>query len=1018
MMAQSQSSQLQEQEPGTEETTLCPTPPRLSQALSLKPGARALEAVMSDATGNSGTNVASRLLSNISDSVGTDLKDETKTSKQEVTAQSQSPSPSVSTITGDTRLWTILLPQGEEVTSISTSPPAFFQSDPWFSTLHDPKEAITLPPAVQHFLASNNKEQRYQMLMQTADWIRKYKISIPITTTALSDAVDGATSSWTAGDLQAIFRFLIILITSEPLDSKSAKAIHSTFVNMLQSVCQLVVKLKTPHSDDTSDFVGNAIAMMLFYVHSLVLHHGRIFLMAPLWRNLCDLLQALHNTMPQKLPQYAVTERSQYCKTLLDRSVEALQRYLLEGNDVVQPTLMLLSNQTASTDPTPTQQEPQHNSQHIKVVSFLVARFVALVPLVHQHYGTQSSLLTRPPSTGSPFYGIVQLLMQWRGMLYTYFQEGDRNSSGNNNTSPLIKTLASLQKKVEQCFDDTLVVIKSSNDSSATYNSNPSVFLIKSFDEAIHQKLVDDDNSHSSQSNRHNIAVGLTLHLYQTIHLLTGLPHVTNNDHHELNEEDGGEESGKYHMLEMVCVLVLHSLSPQLCERILSPSFQSQTREQQGKQPSSLLVPPLWHALVEILNQCMDWMVANRVASATHLHIAKWLAPQQPTAKKSEPFLHPLSKELLLQVAAQYVERHVDVPNDNDNDVGTSNAGLQLVYTLAKLASESLLLSCEDNESNNTTGVARTRVIRTVSVEHGRHLVQALRYIRDHMARQVAIERPQGTQATGNQRANKVLHLVEGCIFFALQQQLLPTSGKETPCPNGGATMHMDDERVLIIAPLLQDLSSRVLLSDLAVGQTVQLFCRFLALHGGDGNIKKRSSPKKSPFKIVLWPSWFERHIEGNLTSIGYLPGPICFAILAAVLEDCAVNNESKNNSSNLLQEFQAQTGTPVVDIVGGLVSCCTADAEATNLVSFLRFLQVAAKYKCIDATQLFQLIKQLKSIVLLSNKSDEALLQQSVLLETTTILNHVGSLLPHVVDNIDDLEVRLFRCVIRFAVF
>ena len=728
------------------------------------------------------------------------------------------------------KFWEVLLPSDS---TNQTRDTVSIHKDDWFPTTgHALSEGL-----LNHLRQTRHNNNFWK---QTADFILNSKIE----------------TNLGAETLQAIFRFLRIGLSLDCLlaiksEDNQHQARIKTMTTLFSKLCVHVYK-----SNRKPDVLSSTIAMVLFYIDPLIIHHKKIALIGPTWRSMCELWRCTHDLWPSR-SEFGVSRQinapeDQFLtifKPLIKQTLEAIHVYFEQGTMVV--------NAAIESKLSP-QNEVQAYKKHLKILSFLVVRFTLILPILETYMLREF----RPES----MYAIIILLAQWRGALYLNKTE--------NQVVPLKESLESLEVSLSLCLD---------HDSLLLAYELPVALSSWNYMEDCRRTM---NKRAKSTLEREHVALGIIIHF--------------NNKQSEIIERTKNNP-----VLESILNSVLYSLVPLIHRQIVEPGSTTQ-----ADKPEFMIR--------SFISQIMERIAADDWLEA-HFKFSRLLAHS----------MHPASKHILWSCFVQYME-HRDI-----NDL----QGMHLLYTLSLLA----LNSCFSG--NNA---------ETISTRHCCEIGQALKYLFNHMKRV---------------QKEDYIDAMYDCLWYAFE-----TAGSLT----SETCSHVNAERALAIAPLLEMIPTPRLLSSNEIAKGVKAFCQFLI----SSVENKENSILEHPLHL-RWSNYYASEVASKPIPI-MSSMPLCFAILSAIIQEVGSSLEASTASSFL--------GMPFQGLVSAVLSITKQMTVEPSLVASLRFLKLAICTKFMDSSHLTGLLEL--SGVLSSLKNNREMMHSLIVLEFVSILNHVNDLL------------------------
>jgi hypothetical protein len=257
----------------------------------------------------------------------------------------------------------------------------------------------------------------------------------------------------TFAEIRAILRF-IRLIATHSVQQQDGKEIYHMCISTLSKL--------TNHIIHNTTATSAILKYYIFYLHPIVLLGGKSFLLSPLWKGICDLLE---------IPMTSITEIV----------LPPLSEYFEKGHRALTQSLQ---NQTLKAV-----------QNHIKLVSFFISRFTFIV-------SKEETIFENPQK---PVRDILLALCHWKGIIYQ-----QRKILTTSQNLLLLEALEVLGPKIDACLKE---IVEISKINCPCFYPQPITIIMEPFTAA---------SSSITKMESTSIGIILCLHLFR--HQIVELP--------------------------------------------------------------------------------------------------------------------------------------------------------------------------------------------------------------------------------------------------------------------------------------------------------------------------------------------------------------------------------------------------------------------------------------------------------------------------------------------------------------
>jgi hypothetical protein len=248
-----------------------------------------------------------------------------------------------------------------------------------------------------------NKQQVPSTLLSYFENINNHDV-IRDTQQTIFTAILGEDQKTSVAEIRAVLRF-IRLVATHSVQSKDGKEMHT--------ICTSTLSRLTSHIINNITATSDAVRYYIFYLHPIVLHGGKSFLLSPLWKGICDLLE--HPLIPVD-----------------DVVLPPLAEYFKKGHQALTQSIQ--------------NQNVKAVQNHIKLISFFIARFTFIAKKLESNFENPQQSIRY----------ILLSLCQWKGIIYQ-----QRKILPSSQNLSLFEALEVLDPKIDTCFEEVVLIAKS-----------------------------------------------------------------------------------------------------------------------------------------------------------------------------------------------------------------------------------------------------------------------------------------------------------------------------------------------------------------------------------------------------------------------------------------------------------------------------------------------------------------------------------------------------------------------------
>lgn len=248
-----------------------------------------------------------------------------------------------------------------------------------------------------------NKQQVPSTLLSYFEDVNNHDV-IRDTQQTIITAILGQDKKPSVAEIRAILRF-IRLVATHSVQNKDGKEMHT--------ICTSTLSRLTSHIINNITSTSEVVRYYIFYLHPIVLHGGKSFLLSPLWKGICDLLE--HPLIPVD-----------------DVVLPPLAEYFMKGHQALTQSIQ---NQNVIAV-----------QNHIKLISFFIARFTFIAKKVESTFENPQKSIRY----------ILLSLCQWKGIIYQ-----QRKILPSSQNLSLFEALEVLGPKIDSCFEEVVLISKS-----------------------------------------------------------------------------------------------------------------------------------------------------------------------------------------------------------------------------------------------------------------------------------------------------------------------------------------------------------------------------------------------------------------------------------------------------------------------------------------------------------------------------------------------------------------------------
>lgn len=205
-------------------------------------------------------------------------------------------------------------------------------------------------------------------------------------------------------EIRAILRF-IRLVATHSVPNKDGKEIHI--------ICTSTLSRLSSHIISNAIATSEVVRYYIFYLHPIVLQGGKSFLLSPLWKGICDLLELslipVDDVVLPPLAEYFRKGHQALTQSIQNQNVKAVQN-------------------------------------HVKLISFFIARFTFIAKKVESTFENPQKSIRY----------ILLTLCQWKGIIYQ-----KRKILPSSQNLSVFEALEVLDPKIDSCFEEIVLISKS-----------------------------------------------------------------------------------------------------------------------------------------------------------------------------------------------------------------------------------------------------------------------------------------------------------------------------------------------------------------------------------------------------------------------------------------------------------------------------------------------------------------------------------------------------------------------------